>query len=168
MAKKKKPHDRGMAWWRQGLDECLFEFGFREEMPKDKFAEALGVYIICKALVSKNYEEGNEQCCTIKVGIDMLIGITSLDKAELIAYLKRLEQAQKLNELVINEQTGKITITINRIYDEVDEYRRRLRGEKKAELSVVNGKGKPKKNANGFASDEEEQEYHDAQNMPKV
>ena len=54
------------------------------------------------------------------------------------------------------------------IYDEVDEYRRRLRGEKKAELSVVNGKGKPKKNANGFASDEEEQDYHNAQNMPKV
>jgi len=168
MADKKKPFDKGMAWWRQGLDECLFEFDFREQMPKNKFAEALGVYIICKALVSKNYEEGNEQCCTIRVDIDMLIGITSLEKAELFAYLKRLHQAQKLNELVINVETGKVTITINRIYDEVDEYRRRLRGEQKSKLSIVN-KSKPKKTEeHGFESDEERDEYFATQNMPKV
>jgi hypothetical protein len=127
MKGKKGTHDRGMPWWRQGTDEVLNDFKLRSCFPKGKWLEGLGFYITLKALVSKQYEEGDEECTTFTISISYLIGLCENSITPKIAkqYLKSMLEKDVVNNLIVEEDT--YTITINRIYDEIDEYRRQIR-----------------------------------------
>ena len=164
---------RGMPWWRQSGDEILTDFKLRSCFPNDRVSEGIGFMIILKALISKQYEDEEPDCAEITPTVAYLQSMTGLDRATMSAYLTRMAKNNIIQNFSIDSDDKKpddceVSITIERIRDEVDEYRRQKRGEKKKEnmLSVVKKSGTKKDH--GFETEEEYQEYINAQNMPKV
>lgn len=172
---KRKRRERGMPWWRQSGDEILTDFKLRSCFPLDRVSEGIGFTMILKALISKQYEEDDPDCTEITPTLAFIMGMTGLDRATIAAYLNRMSANKIIQNFSIESEDKKpedclLSITIERIKDEVDEYRRQLRNKKKKEnanmLSVV--KRSHAKKDHGFKTDEEYYEYLSAQNMPKV
>jgi hypothetical protein len=171
----RKKIGRGMPWWRQSGDEILTDFKLRSCFPPDRVSEGIGFMIILKALISKQYEDDEPDCCTITPTVAYLQSMTGLDRATMTAYLTRMANKNIIQDYSIDSEDKlpedcECSIAIERIRDEVDEYRRQLANKKKKEkenmLSVVK-KSNTKKD-HGFKTDEEYYEYLSAQNMPKV
>ena len=159
-----------MPWWRQHGDEILTDFKLRSCFPNDKVSEGIGFMIILEALISKQYEDEEPDCAEITPTIAYLQSMTGLDRATMSAYLTRMANKKIIQNFSMDSADKEpddceVSVTIERIRDEVDEYRRQKRGDKKKEkmLSVVKKSGD-----HDFESDEAYQEYLRGQNMPKV
>tara|TARA_R110002020_G_scaffold172929_4_gene363465 strand:- start:75 stop:620 length:546 start_codon:yes stop_codon:yes gene_type:complete len=148
----RKKRERGMPWYRQHGDEVIADFKLRNCFPTDRVSEGIGFYIILKAFISKQYEEDVHDCTTITPTIAFLTAMTGLDRATATAYLTRMATNGIIQNFSMDSEDSKpedciVYITIDRIRDEVDEYRRQVRNNKKKEkekmLKVVGNELKP-------------------------
>lgn len=164
----KKKNQRGMPWWRQSHAEILSDMNLRFCFPKGKFAEGLALYLVLKAITSAQYEEDTRESCTFSVTMNFLIGAleNSLTEEEIKDYCNRMNMRNVIDHFVVDDFI--LTITIYRIYDEVDKYRQDQRSAKKNKPTTKQRKKKKKTGDHDFDSDEEYESWKAAQNYPKI
>jgi len=116
-------HTRGMPWWRQSHSEILSDMNLRACFPNGKWLEGLALYMILKALTSAQYEKDEIESCTFSIGLNFLVGQCegNISKEEIFDYIGRMLKRKVINNAVIDDFI--LTITIYRIYSEVDKYR---------------------------------------------
>lgn len=116
-------HTRGMPWWRQSHSEILSDMNLRACFPNGKWLEGLALYMILKALTSAQYEKDEIESCTFSIGLNFLVGQCegNISREEIFDYIGRMLKRKVINHAVIDDFI--LTITIYRIYSEVDKYR---------------------------------------------
>lgn len=114
---------KGMPWWRQYHAEILSDMNLRACFPHGKWLEGLGLYMILKALTTAQYEKDEIESCTFSIGLQYLVGQCEgeLDKETIINYIGRMIKRGVVTHAVVDDFI--LTITIHRIYWEVDKYR---------------------------------------------
>lgn len=164
----KKKKQRGMPWWRQSHAEILSDMNLRFCFPEGKFAEGLALYLVLKAITSAQYEEDTRESCTFSVTMNYLRSALehSLTEEEITDYCKRMNMRNVIDHFVVDEFI--LTITVFRIYDEVDKYRQDQRSAKKNKPTTNKGKKKKKTGDHDFDSDEEYRKWLAAQNIPNI
>ena len=166
MTESAKNHkQKGMPWWRQSHSEILADMNLRSCFPEGKWLEGLGLYMILKALTSAQYEKDEPSSCTFAIGVNYLLGQCegNISKETLLDYCNRMKMRNVIDNFVVEDFI--LTITIYRIYDEVDKYRMDNRY---AESPKQKSERKEKEKVLKPGTDEHFKEQQKIHNIPRI
>ena len=114
---------KGMPWWRQSHAEILSDMNLRACFPRGSWLQGCSLYMILKALTSAQYEKDEIESCTFAIGLQFLVGQCEgeLSKETIIDWIGRIIKRGVITKAVADDFI--LTITIHRLYFEVDKYR---------------------------------------------